>query len=123
MLDKLRQKLANQPPEVRERVLVMVGDMRVFTLAERFALIIAPFRGSLHNLREHDQLACLDRVRDHLRPGGCFAFNVFHPSLEYMAHHTGALRESGGGPARSHAPTAGASCALSPTGTTRCGNS
>lgn len=30
-------------------------------------------------------------MREHLRPGGCFAFNVFHPSLEYMAHHTGAL--------------------------------
>jgi SAM-dependent methyltransferase len=91
MLEALRQKLANQPPEVRDRVVVTVGDMRVFTLPERFALIIAPFRGFLHNLTEHDQLACLDRVREHLRPGGCFAFNVFHPSLEYMAHHTGAL--------------------------------
>jgi SAM-dependent methyltransferase len=70
---------------------VIVGDMRMFTLAERFALIIAPFRAFLHNLTEHDQLACLDRVREHLRPGGCFAFNVYHPSLEYMAHHTGAL--------------------------------
>jgi hypothetical protein len=30
-------------------------------------------------------------VREHLRPGGCFAFNAFHPSLEYMAHHTGAF--------------------------------
>lgn len=91
MLHRLRQKLANQPPEVRKRVVVMVGDMRTFTLAERFALIIAPFRAFLHNITEHDQLACLDRVRDHLRSGGCFAFNVFHPSLEYMAQHTGAL--------------------------------
>jgi SAM-dependent methyltransferase len=91
MLDQLRQKLANQRPEVRERVVVVVSDMRMFTLAERFALIIAPFRGFLHNLTEHDQLACLDRVREHLRPGGCFAFNLFHPSLEIMAQHTGAL--------------------------------
>jgi SAM-dependent methyltransferase len=91
MLDQLRRKLVTQPPEVRERVVVMVGDMRVFTLTERFALIIAPFRGFLHNVTERDQLACLERVRAHLRPGGCFAFNVFHPSLEFMAHHTGAL--------------------------------
>ena len=90
MLDKLRQKLANQPREVQERVVVIVGDMRTFTLAERFALIVAPFRAFLHNLTEDDQLACLGRVREHLRPGGCFAFNVFHPSLEYMAHHAGA---------------------------------
>ena len=91
MLDRLRQKLANQPPEVRQRVVVTPGDMRMFTLAERFALVIAPFRVFLQNLTEHDQLACLNRVREHLRPGGCFAFNVFHPSLEYMARHTGAL--------------------------------
>ena len=91
MLDRLKQKLAQQPPEVRKHVVVMVGDMRTFTLTERFALIIAPFRGFLHNLTEHDQLACLHHVREHLRPGGCFAFNVFHPSLEYMAHHAGAL--------------------------------
>jgi SAM-dependent methyltransferase len=91
MLDRLRQKLANQPPGVQERVVLTVGDMRVFKLAERFALIIAPFRAFLHNLTEHDQLACLDRVREHLRPDGCFAFNVFHPSLEYMAHHAGGL--------------------------------
>ena len=91
MLDALRQKLAGQPPEVRDRVVTVVGDMRSFTLDERFALIIAPFRGFLHNLTEGDQLACLGRVREHLRSGGCFAFNVFHPSLEYMSHHTGAL--------------------------------
>lgn len=91
MLDRLRQKLANEPPEVRERVTLMAGDMRDFTVPERFFLVIAPFRAFLHNLTEHDQLACLARVREHLRPGGCFAFNVFHPSLEYMAHHTGAL--------------------------------
>jgi SAM-dependent methyltransferase len=91
MLERLTQKLAQQPLEVRQHVVVRVGDMRTFTLTERFALIIAPFRGFLHNLTEHDQLACLDRVRAHLRPGGCFAFNVFHPSLEYMAQHTGAL--------------------------------
>jgi SAM-dependent methyltransferase len=91
MLDKLRQKLAGQPQDVRQRVDVTVGDMRAFALAERFALIIVPFRAFLHNLTERDQRACLDRVREHLRPGGCFAFNVFHPSLEFMAQHTGAL--------------------------------
>jgi hypothetical protein len=65
--------------------------MRTFAIERRFALIIAPFRAFLHNLTEHDQLACLDRVREHLQPGGCFALNVCHPSLEYMAQHTGAF--------------------------------
>jgi hypothetical protein len=62
MLERLTQKLATQAPEVRERVVVIAGDMRTFTLAERFALIIAPFRAFLHNRTEHDQLACLARA-------------------------------------------------------------
>jgi hypothetical protein len=65
--------------------------MRTFDLAERFALVIAPFRTFLHNVTEEDRLACLSRVRHHLRPGGRLAFNVFHPSLEFMAQHAGAF--------------------------------
>src|SRR4051812_16534300 len=43
MLERLTQKLAQQPPAVREQVRVTVGDMRTFTLTDRFPLIIAPF--------------------------------------------------------------------------------
>ena len=90
MLDRLQQKLISLPPHVRDLVSVTAGDMRSFALPERFALVIAPFRAFLHNLTEQDQLACLVRVREHLRPGGRFAFNVYHPSLEYMANNAGA---------------------------------
>jgi hypothetical protein len=76
---------------VRRRVSLELADMRTFALSERFALVIAPFRAFLHNVTESDRVACLQRVRQHLRPGGCFAFNVFHPSLEYMAQHVGPL--------------------------------
>jgi SAM-dependent methyltransferase len=91
MLEALRRKVADQPRDVQARVVVVEGDMRRFQLREQFALIIAPFRALLHNLTDRDQLACMTRVREHLRPGGRFAFNVFHPSLEYMSHHSGAL--------------------------------
>ena len=91
MLGALRRKLAQRPREIRERVTAVHGDMRSFDLPERFALIISPFRTFLHNLTEQDQLACLASVRKHLRPGGAFAFNVFHPSLEFMAQHAGPL--------------------------------
>ena len=50
-----------------------------------------PVSGISHNVTEADRLACLARVRQHLRPAGRFAFNVFHPSLTYMAQHTGPL--------------------------------
>lgn len=91
MLDVLGRKLAVCPREIQDRVVLVSGDMRAFDLSERFALIIAPFRTFLHNVTEQDRVACLDRVRRHLRPDGHFAFNVFHPSLEYMAQHAGPL--------------------------------
>jgi len=91
MLKRLRLKLESVPADVRALTTVVEGDMRTFDLAERFALIICPFRAFLHNVTEADRLACLERVRQHLRPSGRFAFNVFHPSLNYMAQNTGAL--------------------------------
>ena len=91
MLDLLRSKLAARSQEFNARVSVVSGDMRTFDLGERFALIICPFRTFLHNVTESDQLACLERVRHHLSPSGRFAFNVFHPSLTFMAQHAGPL--------------------------------
>jgi SAM-dependent methyltransferase len=89
MLEKLRRKLALLPDEVRQRVSAVAGDMRTIALDERFALAIIPFRAFLHNLTHDDQLGALTGVRDHLRVNGELAFNVFHPSLEYMAANAG----------------------------------
>jgi SAM-dependent methyltransferase len=91
MLQALGSKLSARPAEVQARVSVVSADMRTFDLGERFALIICPFRAFLHNVTESDQLACLKQVRQHLRPRGRFAFNVFHPSLTFMAQHAGPL--------------------------------
>jgi SAM-dependent methyltransferase len=79
------------PEDVRERIVLVGGDMRSFRLEQKFNLVIAPFRAFLHNLTSEDQKACLQSVYEHLRPKGRFAFNVFHPSLQYMANHAGAL--------------------------------
>ena len=91
MLDALAAKLAARPQNLRDRVTPVGGDMRTFDLAERFALVILPFRAFLHNITDDDRLATLARVRHHLRPGGRLAFNVYHPSLEYMRNSSGAL--------------------------------
>ena len=91
MLAALRRKLADLPADVQRQVTPVEANMQTFELPERFALVIAPFRAILHNLTEDDMLACFRRVRAHLREGGQFAFNVFHPSLEVMARHVGPL--------------------------------
>jgi SAM-dependent methyltransferase len=91
MLAALRQKVATESDVVRGRIEIVDADMRTFELRERFALVIAPFRALLHNLTEDDHRACFRRVRSHLLPHGRFAFNVFHPSLEFMSQHAGPL--------------------------------
>jgi SAM-dependent methyltransferase len=91
MLAALRRKVAAEAADVRARIEVVDADMRTFELHERFTLVIAPFRALLHNLTDDDHLACFRRVRAHLRPHGRFAFNVFHPSLEFMSQHAGPL--------------------------------
>lgn len=114
MLGVLRHKVAGLPLDVQQRLSLVESDMRSFELRERFALAIIPFRAFLHNLTWDDQLACLRQVHAHLTPGGGLAFNVFHPSLEFMGQNSGALagvwrwtstqpRENGGTLVRSDA--------------------
>jgi SAM-dependent methyltransferase len=89
MLAKLRHKVSALPANVQSRITVRQADMRSFALNEQYALLIIPFRAFLHNLTREDQIATLTCAHRHLRPGGELAFNVFHPSLEYMAAHAG----------------------------------
>jgi ubiquinone/menaquinone biosynthesis C-methylase UbiE len=90
MLARLRQKVEALAGDVQARIGIFQGDMRSFTFDEKFAVVMIPFRAFLHNLTWDDQLACLRRAHVHLLPGGQLAFNVFHPSLEYMAQYAGA---------------------------------
>ena len=61
------------------------GDMARFELGRRFETIILPHNSLLHLLRTEDLLACFACVRAHLAPGGCFAFDIFNPSVELLA--------------------------------------
>jgi SAM-dependent methyltransferase len=91
MRKALQLKVDMLPEDVRKRIVIVDDDMRSFRLNQKFGLIVAPFRAFLHNLTPEDQKACLQSVYEHLRPGGRFAFNVFHPSLQYMSQNAGAL--------------------------------
>ena len=80
MLEVARSK--DLPADLR----FLQGDARSFDLApQRFALIFSAFRAFQHLYTVDDQLAFLDRARDHLAPGGLLAFDVFDPNLEYIA--------------------------------------
>lgn len=86
MLAVFREKLSTAAPEVCERVAITEGNMADFSLGERFALIIMPFRAFQALAEDADIDGCLRRVREHLAPGGRFIINAFLPQKRRMRH-------------------------------------
>ncbi len=61
-----------------------VQDAVKMTVPYKFALIIAPFRVFSHLLEVKEQLECLDKVWEHLEPGGRFIFDLYVPDLKML---------------------------------------
>lgn len=93
MLERAARKRAALNKEERERVHLVQADMTQFELGEKFQLVIIPFRPFQHLLEVRDQVACLERVRKHLRPGGRLILDVFQTDAERM-HDPVHMRES-----------------------------
>jgi len=85
MLDVCREKLCSESKDVQSRVTLHKQNMLELELDKTFQTIIAPFRALQHLLDVSDQIACLERVRSHLAPGGQFIFDVFMVNLHGMA--------------------------------------
>jgi SAM-dependent methyltransferase len=85
MLQLARRNLKAVQAEFHQRVELVQGDMREFSLGRMFPLIIAPYRTFQHLLNPADQRAALRCIREHLEPGGIFVFNVFDPLQDLAA--------------------------------------
>jgi SAM-dependent methyltransferase len=92
MLARCRLRLADESPEVRERVTLHQGDARSFDLGSRFALITAPFRVMQHLTTIEDQLRVLECVKRQLSQDGMFTFDVFNPLFSALASDRSAER-------------------------------
>lgn len=84
MLEVCRQKLENEPQVVQDRVTLIQGDMRDFSLGKTFSLVTTPFRPFQHLLTVEDQVSCLTNIRRHLETGGALILDIFNPSLEAL---------------------------------------
>ncbi len=84
MLRVCREKLANEPGAVQERVTLHEGDMSCFDFGRAFHLVTIPFRAFQHLTKLHQQLDCLASVRNALAPNGKFILDLFNPSLERL---------------------------------------
>ena len=70
MLERCTEKCASLPPEARERVRLVQGNMSRSDLGEKFRVVIIPFRPMQHLLDVDEQISCLESVRRHLHAGG-----------------------------------------------------
>ena len=91
MLSVARRKIDGLPDEAQERITIVEGDMRAFSLNRRFKLVMIPYRAFLHLLTPEDQRRTLTCIRDHLTDGERLIFNIFDPRLDIIAAHFGSL--------------------------------
>ncbi len=69
-----------------ERCVFQSGDMAALQLAERFPLVIMPFRSFQSMLTTEEQRQALTRVRERLAPGGVFAMDTFNPDMSSLVN-------------------------------------
>ena len=81
MLEAARRKATDAGVDVE----LVQGDMRTFALGRRFGMIFIAFNSMLHLTTNGVLAECFARVREHLAPGGAFAFDVFNPSIHSIA--------------------------------------
>lgn len=70
------------------------ADMRSFELQQHdFDLAIIAVKSFAYLTEASEQLACLRRVHDHLRPGGLLAMDLMHPHLDWLSAASGSMRD------------------------------
>ena len=77
--------LAKKAKEERFSPKVVCADMRSFRLEQKFEAIIVTFRSFQHLYSVDDQLKALKCFKKHLKPNGILIFDVYNPSLKYIA--------------------------------------
>jgi SAM-dependent methyltransferase len=85
MLDRLEERLAALPADVRQRVRTVEADFRALRLGVRAPIVLSPFNAMMHLYTRTDVELFLDGVRRTLAPGGLFAFDVMCPDLRWLS--------------------------------------
>jgi SAM-dependent methyltransferase len=98
MLDRCRRKIAAEPEEVRERIILAQGDMRDFRFDRQFQLVTIPFRPFQHLAEVEEQLACLGSIHRALADGGRLILDLFNPSLKHLVDESRLEEHSSGEP-------------------------
>jgi SAM-dependent methyltransferase len=90
MLALARAKLNATPANAQ----LVQADMRTVSLQTRdFDLAILAVKSFAYLIEVDDQLACLRRIHDHLRPNGLLAIDLLHPRIEWLSASRGSMRD------------------------------
>jgi SAM-dependent methyltransferase len=82
MLDVAKVKA--EAERLSDRVRLVQGDMRDFSLDRRYSLTYVPLNSFMHLVTPEDHLAALSCIRRHLAPGGLLVIDLFNPDHEIL---------------------------------------
>ena len=102
MLGILRERIQNEPEQVRSQIALHQGDMRQFRGQKKYALVTIPFRPMQHMYTLEDQVTALKTGAFHLDNDGILALDVFFPKFQLMDVGIGEEMLELEWPARSH---------------------
>ena len=113
MLADLKERVAEEHPDVQSRIRMVHGDMRTAKLRKKFPLVFCTFNTALHLYTRDDVEKFLARVHEHLEPNGRFVIDLSIPVAEDLARPIGDLADPLLVAAAFHADNNGCPVALS----------
>lgn len=84
MLQVAAQRIANEPPDVQQRITLVEGNMAEFDLTRTFDFAFIAFRSFMFLTEPASQRRCLECIHAHLAPGGRLAIDIFDPRLDLL---------------------------------------
>ena len=93
LLGATREQVAGEGPEVRARIDLLASDMGDFELSTRFEVALSPLKSCLHLESDQDYRRALERLHDHIEPGGELLLDAFHPHAAVLAGFDGRWRK------------------------------
>ncbi len=89
MLELAKENVSKLSNEVQERINLVAGDMRNFSLNNRFNTILIPYRAFHHILTPEDQRKSLLCINEHLLDNGLLIIHNGDPSLDELVSASG----------------------------------
>ncbi len=78
MLQRAGDRLSQIPPDLASRLKFSRGDIRYLRLNQSFDVVVSLFHVISYQTTNEDLLATFATVKEHLKPGGIFIFDIWY---------------------------------------------